>query len=94
MSNTPQPTQHNHQYTGVVDSGASNIYFAKEEPIQNFNAYMPKLHVGTATGQVQKYIVTVILGLTHLLADFLCTGHIIPWFKHKLIVIGSICDAG
>ena len=36
----------------IIDSGASNIYFAKEAPIHNYNAAAPKVHVGTATSQV------------------------------------------
>ena len=49
VANNPQPTQPNHQDTGVVDSGANNIYFAKEALIQNFNDAAPKVHMGTAT---------------------------------------------
>ena len=47
----------------------------------------------TATGQVQKYIGTGILGLPHLPADLPRTRHTMPSFKHILIDIGSICDA-
>ena len=93
VSNNPQPKQLNHQDTGVFDSGARNIYFAKGSPIQNFNLDAPKVHVGTSTGQVQKYIGTGILGLPHLPDDFLRTRHVMPLLKHTLIRICSICDA-
>ena len=54
VAKNPQCTQPNNQDTGVVDSGASNIYFAKAAPLQNFNSTAPKVHVGTATDQVKK----------------------------------------
>ena len=89
----PHPKQYNTHDTGVVDSGDSNIYFGKEAPIQQFNVDAPKLHVATATVQLQWYVITGTLELTNLPSNFLCTGHVMPLFKYFFIGIGSICDA-
>ena len=48
------PRQYNTHDTGVDDSGTINIYFEKEAPIQKFDAAAPKVHVGPATGEVQR----------------------------------------
>ena len=93
VDNNPQPTQSNHQDTGVADSGASNIFFAKEAPIQNFNAAAPKVHVGMATVQLQESIGTGIPGLPHLPSDFPRTVQVMPSLKHKFIGLGIICDS-
>ena len=50
------PTQYNTHNSGVVDSGAINIYFAKEALIHKFDANVPKVHVVTATSQLQRYV--------------------------------------
>ena len=93
VSNIPHPKQYNNRDTGITDSGDRNIYFAKEAPIQQFNVDAPKVHVATATIQLQWYVVTGTLELTSLLSNFLCTGHVMPLFKYFFIGIGSICDA-
>ena len=79
--------------TAVVDSGASNIYFAKDATICNFDSSAPKVNVGTATGQVQRSTGTAELNLPSLLANFPTKGHVMPSFKHTLLGIGKICDA-
>ena len=50
---SPQPKQYNTHDTVIINSGDRNIYFDKEALIQQFNASALKVHVGTATGQVQ-----------------------------------------
>ena len=84
VANNPQRTQPNNQDTGVVDSGTRNIYSHKEAPLQNSNAAAPKVHVGTATCQVQTSIVMLTLNLPHLPADLPRTGHAMPSFKKHL----------
>ena len=79
--------------TAVVDSGASNIYFAKDAAICNFDSSAPKVNVGTATGQVQRSTGTAELNLPSLPANFPTKGHVMPSFKHTLLGIGKICDA-
>ena len=37
--------------TGIVDSGATDVYFATDSLIVNINLSAPKIKVGTATGQ-------------------------------------------
>ena len=92
IANNPQPKKSNHQDTGVFYSGARNIYFSKESRIQTFKNAAPKVHMGTTTVQVPKYIGTVAMVLTHPPADFPRTGQLMPLFKHTLIVIDSISD--
>ena len=79
--------------TAVVDSGVSNIYFAQDAPIRNFDSTAPKVNVGTATGQVQRSTGTAELNLPSLPANFPTKGHVMPSFKHTLLGIGKICDA-
>ena len=79
--------------TAVVDSSASNIYFAKDAAICNFDSSTPKVNVGTATGQVQRSTWTAELNLPSLPANFPTKGHIMPSFKNTLLGIGKICDA-
>ena len=80
-------------FTAVVDSGASNIHFAKDAPHINFNPTAPKVNVGTATGQVQQSTGTAELNLPSLPESFPTTGRAMPSFKHTLLGIGKICDA-
>lgn len=78
---------------GAVDYGTSGLYFALKAPFQNADRMAPKVHVGTATGQAQHSTGTGHLDLPSLLHDFLKTGHIMPFFKHTLIDLGTISDA-
>ena len=90
---TPHPKQYNTHDTGIVDLGARNILFDKDTPIQKLNAAAPKVHVETATDQVQQSVGTGKLTLTNLPSNLPCNGHLMPPFKHTLTRIGSICDA-
>ena len=93
VANNPQRTKPNNQNTGVDDFGTINIYFNKKSPLLNFDYAALKVHVRTASGQVQPFIGMVTLNLPHFLDDFPRTGHVVSLLKHTLIVIGSICDA-
>ena len=39
--------------TGIVDSGATDIYFATDAPVFNIDHAEPKVTLGTAIGQTQ-----------------------------------------
>ena len=70
---SPHTTQYNTHDTSVVNSGASNIYSAKEILIQNFDATAPKVNFVTATNQVQQSVGMGTLVLTNLPSCFLAT---------------------
>ena len=93
----PKPTQPpsvTTSTTGIVDSGANNIYYSSDAPITNNNMKAPKVKVGTANSQVARSASTSKTAITQLVHTLPTTGHIIPTFKHTLIGIGHICDAG
>ena len=79
--------------TGIIDSGATDIYFSADAPMVNIDHSAPKVTVGTATGQTQSSTGTGELNLPKLPSDFLVTGHIMPGFRHTLIGVGPLCDA-
>ena len=93
LASSPTLKIYNTHDTGVIDSGASNVYFAKEALIQQFNAAVPKELDWTTTSQVQRALGTGTLALNDLPSDFPYTGHVMPLFKYNLIGIGSKCDA-
>ena len=78
--------------TGIVDLGASDIYFAPDAPTTNFTHTSTHITVGTATGQTQNSSITAALNLAHPSSDFPQTGHVMPGFKHKIIEIGPLCN--
>ena len=86
-------SSHHPQATGIVDSGATDIYFSTDYPIVNVDRSAPKVTVGTATVQYQKSTGTGELNLPKLPYGFPVTGHIMPGFQHTLIVLGPLCDA-
>lgn len=79
--------------TGIVDSGASNLYFAKNAPYLDAKPNAPQVQVGTATGNVESSAGTGKLAIPNLPHDFPRTGHVMPSFAHTLIGLGPICDA-
>ena len=79
--------------TGIVDSGATDIYFAADAPIVNVNLSASKVKVGTATGQSEQSTGIENLNLPQLPSLFPITGHIIPGFRHTSIGVGPLCDA-
>ena len=56
--------------TGIVDSEATDIYFAIDAPIFNIDLSSPKVKVGTATGQTQQYTGIGYLDLPHISSGF------------------------
>ena len=54
---------------------------------------LPKVNVGTTTVQVKRPVGMDTLEIPNLLSIFPCTGHVMPYFKHTLIGIGSICNS-
>ena len=79
------PSSPNIPSTGIVDSGATAIYFAADASIVNINLSAPKVKVGTATGQTQQFTGTGDLNLPQLPSGSPITGHIMPGFRHTLI---------
>ena len=53
------------KFTGIVDSGATNIYFATDAHVVNIDRASPKVTVITATGQTQQSTGTDNLALPH-----------------------------
>ena len=90
---TDPPTQHTPQSTGIIDSGATGIYFAPDAPVRHKDPQAPTITVGTASGQVQRSSASALLNLPQLPSAFPRTGHIMPGFQHTLIGVGPICDA-
>ena len=80
------------QQTGIVDSGASDLYLVRDAPLDGFNPNSPKVRVETATGQVQQSSGTAKLALTNLPYEYTKTGKVIPSFKHTLLGLGIIFD--
>ena len=76
-----------------MDSGASQVYFAPDAPVTNFYPSEPPVHVGTATGSVQRSRGTYDLSLPILPIDIPKSGQVIPYFSHTLVGIGRFCDA-
>ena len=79
--------------TGIIDYGATDIYFAADAPIVNIELSSPIVKVGTATGQTEQYPGTRDLNLPQLPSGLLIKGHIIPGLRHTLIGVGPLCDA-
>ena len=79
--------------TCIVDSGATDIYFAADSPIVNIDLSDPTVKVGTANGKTQQSTGTGDLHLPQLPSRFPITGHIMPGFCHTLIGLGPLCDA-
>ena len=79
--------------TGIVDSGATDIYLAADASIVNIDLSVPTVKVGTATGKTQQFTGTGDLNLPHLPSGFPVTGHIITGLRHTLIGVGPLCDA-
>ena len=68
--------------TGIVDSGAINMYFANDSPVVNINRSSPRVTVGTTTGQTQQSTGTCNLDLPHPPLQFPNKGHLMPGFCH------------
>ena len=80
--------------SGIVDSGASKIFFGDGAPVANKNFKAPKVTVGTATGAIRQSAGTADLDLPQLPLGFPTEGHMMPGFPHTLVGLGPLCDAG
>ena len=54
----------------------------------------PKITVVTATGKTQQSTGTGYLDLPHLPLGFPIKGHLMPGFRHNLLGVCPLCDAG
>ena len=78
--------------TGIVDSGATDIYFATDAHVFNIDCAAPKVTVGTEKGQTQQSAGAGNLALPHIPSEFPIKGRLIPGFRHTLIGVGPLCD--
>ena len=92
-NHTPQQHVLPTKATGIVDSGATDIYFSIDAPVVNIDRATPKVTVGTSTGQTQKLAVAGNLALPHIPLGFPIKGHLMTGLLHTLIVVGPLCDA-
>eukprot|EP00804_Cyclotella_cryptica_P001437 CCRYP_003680-RA/>CCRYP_003680-RA protein AED:0.63 eAED:0.34 QI:0/0/0/1/1/1/2/0/664 len=77
--------------TAILDSGASNIYFAPDVPVTNVNPMAPTSTVTNAAGAQHHSSAHV----DHLLPTLpACSGKIMPSFKHTLFGVRPLCDNG
>ena len=81
------------EHTGIVDSSATHLYIAPNEPHVTLDTSASKIKVGTANGQVATSAAKATLPIPKLAADFPTTGYIMTTFTNTLIGIGPICDA-
>ncbi len=78
-------------HTAIVDSGASDIYFAPGAPVTNINPAAPTSCVSDAAGNHHKSSAQA----THLLSSLPVKDvKIMPTFKHNLFGVGKLCDNG
>ena len=78
--------------TGVLESGASNIYISPSASHGPSNTTTTTVRIGTATGQVQLSLATASPPIPHLENHFPTTGHIMQNFTDTLIGVGPICN--
>eukprot|EP00804_Cyclotella_cryptica_P016130 CCRYP_004246-RA/>CCRYP_004246-RA protein AED:0.35 eAED:0.35 QI:0/0/0/0.75/1/1/4/0/1339 len=77
--------------TAILDSGASDIYFAPDAPVTNVNPSAPTSTVTDAAGTHHHSSAHA----NHLLPTLpACSGKIMPSFKHTLFGVGPLCDNG
>jgi hypothetical protein len=79
-------------YTGIVDTGASGIYFTKHTLVNHRNTSAPSIHVGTADGTIACSSASTQLKLTNL-PPSARQGHVMPSFTRTLVGIAPLCDA-
>jgi hypothetical protein len=92
-AHSPTHNQLHSTHTGIIDSDASGTYFAPNAPVTNLNPHAPTICVGKATGQLLTSSASSTLDLPSLpLAAR--DGHVMSSFKHTLISVGKLCDAG
>ena len=59
----------------------------------NTDCAAPKVAVVTATGQTQQSTGIGDLDLPRLPSGFPIKGHLVPGFRHTLVLVGPLCDA-
>ena len=87
------PSSPDKKATGIVDYGATDIYFYTDAPIVNIELSAKKVKVGTLTGQNQQSTRTGELDLPHIPLGFPIKGNLMSGFRHNLIGVGPLCDA-
>ena len=70
--------------TGIVDSGATHIYIAPNEPYVKMGTTGKQIRVGTANGQVANSTAMATLLIPQVNADFPTDGSIMPTFTNHL----------
>ena len=80
--------------TGIANTGATNIYYTPGAPLLKLDRLAPRVQVGTANGHIDCLSATAKAAIPQLAHDFPTTGYGMPNFKHTLVDIGPICDAG
>jgi hypothetical protein len=77
--------------TAILDSGASDIYFSPDVPVTNINLSAPTSTVTDAAGARHHSSAQA----DHLLPTLpVCSGKIMPSFKHTLFGAGPLCNKG
>ena len=80
-------------FTGIIDSGASGTYFVPNAPVTDLDHCAPTVRVGTTTSQLLTSSASGALDQPSL-PPAARDGHVMPSFKHTLISIGKLCNAG
>ena len=80
--------------TGISDTGATNICYSPDAPLLKLDTSATRVHVGTANGHMDRSSATAEAATPQLAHDFPTTGYIMNYFKHTLVDIGPIYDAG
>ena len=81
------------QHTGIVDSGATQLYIAPTAPHGPLDTSAATIKLITANGQVETSAAKATLTIPQLSADFPTTGYTMPSFTNTLIGVGPIYDA-
>ena len=80
--------------TGIADIVATNIYYAPVSPLLKLDPASPRVQASTSNDHMARSSAMAEAAIPQLAHDFPTAGCIIPEFKHTLVVIGPICDAG
>ena len=80
--------------TGIADTGATNIYYAPDAPLLKLYPSSPRVHMGMANSHMAFSSAMSGAAIPQLEHNFPTTGYFIPNFKHTLVGIGPISDAG
>ena len=79
------------QHTGIVYSGATQLYIAPNAPHGTLDTSAAIIKVGTANVEVGTSAAKATLPIPHLAADFPTTGYIMPYLPtHSLVLDPSV----